>query len=204
MENCIVTESKLLIVLHTNFISCRVGFVLRCFYKSTLVKSTLVCLCSGENGKPFCLAELWPALIVWIHWDFIIIAVQAFQNTKKKLFWFHTRPSKVHFCSSEGQTFYWSILTADDSINIGVWTQAWQAKWAVFKIEESFLSSPPPPRSFTYAILRAVFDSCSSFFAAIKPHRNACYAGQKSYYMYYVYNTSSAPSSWCRGYWCEG
>ena len=37
MENCIVTESKLLIVLHTNFISCQVSFVLRCFYKSTLV-----------------------------------------------------------------------------------------------------------------------------------------------------------------------
>ena len=40
----------------------------------------------------------------------------------------------------------------------------------------SFLSSPPPPRSFTCAIFRAVFDSCSSFFAP-KPHRNACYAG---------------------------
>ena len=43
----------------------------------------------------------------------------------------------------------------------------------------SFLSSlplPPPPRSFTYAIFRAVFDSRSSFFAP-KPHENACYAG---------------------------
>ena len=30
----------------------------------------------------------------------------------------------------------------------------------------SFLSSPPPPRSFTYAIFRAVFDSRSSFFVA--------------------------------------
>ena len=39
----------------------------------------------------------------------------------------------------------------------------------------SFLSSPPPPRSFTCAIFRAVFHSCSSFFAP-KPHRNACYA----------------------------
>ena len=39
----------------------------------------------------------------------------------------------------------------------------------------SFLSSPPLPRSFTCAIFRAVFDSCSSFFAP-KPHRNACYA----------------------------
>ena len=40
----------------------------------------------------------------------------------------------------------------------------------------SFLSSPPPPRSSTYAIFCAVFDSRSSFFAP-KPHRNACYAG---------------------------
>ena len=33
-----------------------------------------------------------------------------------------------------------------------------------------------PPRSFTCAIFRAVFDPCFSFFAP-KPHRNACYAG---------------------------
>ena len=33
-----------------------------------------------------------------------------------------------------------------------------------------------PPRSFTYAIFRAVFDSRSSFFAP-KPHGNACYSG---------------------------
>ena len=32
------------------------------------------------------------------------------------------------------------------------------------------------PRSFTYAIFRAIFDSCSSFFAP-KPHENARYAG---------------------------
>ena len=35
---------------------------------------------------------------------------------------------------------------------------------------------PPPPRSFTCAIFRAVFDSRSSFFAP-KQHGNACYAG---------------------------
>ena len=38
------------------------------------------------------------------------------------------------------------------------------------------LSSPLPPRSFACAIFRAVFDSCSSFFAS-KPHSNACYSG---------------------------
>ena len=35
---------------------------------------------------------------------------------QKELFWFHTRASKVHFRSTEGQTFYWPIMTADDSI----------------------------------------------------------------------------------------
>ena len=66
------------------------------------------CLCRGENGKPFCLAELWPALIVRIHWDFTINAVRPFC--------FHTRAFKVHFRSTEGQTFYWPIMTVDDSI----------------------------------------------------------------------------------------
>ena len=37
---------------------------------------------------------------------------------------------------------------------------------------------PTPSRSFTCAIFRAVFDSCSSFFTP-KPHRNAYYAGYK-------------------------
>ena len=42
----------------------------------------------------------------------------------------------------------------------------------------------PPPRSFTYAIFRAVFDSRSSFFAP-KPHGNACYAGYFSVWKSY-------------------
>ena len=43
------------LVLHASFIGCRVSFVYRYFYKS--ISS---CLCRGENGKLFCLAELWP------------------------------------------------------------------------------------------------------------------------------------------------
>ena len=39
-----------------------------------------------------------------------------------------------------------------------------------------YISSPPPPRSFTRAIFHAVFDCHSSFFAP-KPHGNSCYAG---------------------------
>ena len=36
-------------------------------------------------------------------------------------------------------------------------------KWEEGKV--SFISSPPPPRSFTYAIFRAVFDSRQDFSA---------------------------------------
>ena len=48
----------------------------------------------------------------------------------------------------------------------------------------SFLSSPPPPRSFTCATFLAVFDSRSSFFSP-KPHRNACYAGYRRLGFYF-------------------
>ena len=77
-----------------------------------------------------------------------------------------------------GQTFYWSIMTAS---NVGAQTQAWQAKWAVFKSQclsasVSFLSSPSPSCYFTCVIFHVVFDSRSSFFAP-KPHGNAGYAG---------------------------
>ena len=72
----------------------------------------------------------------------------------------------------------WQLMTAS---NVGARTQAWQAKWVVFKIPgfvcKRFLPFfPTPSRSFTYAIFRAVFDSRSSFFSP-KPHRNAYYAG---------------------------
>ena len=72
----------------------------------------------------------------------------------------------------------WQLMTAS---NVGARTQAWQTKWVVFKIPgfvcKRFLPFfPTPPGSFTCAIFRAVFDSCSSFFVP-KPHRNDCYAG---------------------------
>ena len=43
-------------------------------------------------------------------------------------------------------------------------------------VSGAFLSSPPQPRSFTWAIFRAVFDSRSSLFVPT-PHGNAFYAG---------------------------
>ena len=108
------------------------------------------CLCRGENGRPFCLDKLWPALIVRIHWDFTIKAFHAFQNTKK-LFWFHTLASKVHFLSTEGQTFYWSIMTAVDSIkcrcvNSGMTGQVggFQNRGVCLQAFPSFLPHPLP------------------------------------------------------------
>ena len=138
MQNCIIT----------NFISYRVSFVLRCSHKSTLMS----CLCCGEKGKPFCLDELWLALIVRIHRDFTINAVHAFQNTKKKIFGFTHAPLKFICAPRKDKHFIgllWQLLTAS---NVGAWTQAWQTKWAVFKIEwfgglqasPSFLPQPLP------------------------------------------------------------
>ena len=154
-----------------------------------LLREHSSCLCRGENGKSFCLAELWPALIVRIQWDFTINAVHAFQNTKKDYFGFTHAPLKFISATRKDKHFIgqlWQLMTAS---NVGAWTHAWQAKWVVFKIPGfvcfcflisfvcvSFPSSPPPPRSFTWAIFRAVFDPCSSFFAP-KPHGNACYSG---------------------------
>ena len=42
---------------------------------------------------------------------------------------------------------------------------------------EGNLSPPPPQHSFTHTIFHLVCDS-HSLFLALKPHRNACYAGQ--------------------------
>ena len=99
----------------------------------------------------------------------------------KNYFGFKHASSKVHFRSTGGQTFYWSIMTADDSIkcrcaNSGMTGQVgcFQNPGVCLQAFPSFL--PHPTRSFTCAIFRAVFDSRSSFFAP-KPHRNACYAG---------------------------
>ena len=67
-------------------------------------------------------------------------------------------PLKFIFRSTEGQTFYWSIMTVDDGIkcrcaNSGMTTQvSGFAKSRGLSASVSFLSSPPPPRSFTYAI----------------------------------------------------
>ena len=65
--------------------------------------------------------------------------------------------SEVHFRSTESQTFYRSIMTADDSIkcrcaNSGMTgPSGWFSKSRGLSASVSFLSSPPPARSFTFA-----------------------------------------------------
>ena len=93
----------------------------------------------------------------------------------------HTRSLKFISAPRKAKHFIgqlWQLMTAS---NVGAWTQAWQAKWAVFKIpgfvcKRFFPFFPTLSPFFACAICCAVFDSCSSFFAP-KPHRNACYAG---------------------------
>ena len=57
--------------------------------------------------------------------------INAFQNTGKIILVSHTRPlfrsTKVNYFIGQ----LWELLTAS---NVGAGTQAWQAKWAVFKI----------------------------------------------------------------------
>ena len=122
------------------------------------------CLCRSDNGKPFCLAELWPALIVCIHWDFTIYAVHEFQNTKKKklVLKFISAPRKdKHFI---GQL--WQLMIAS---NVGAWTQAWQAsgwfsKSTALSARVSFLSPQPLPVLLLAPFFIVVFDSSFLLF----------------------------------------
>ena len=101
---------------------------------------------------------------------------------QKNIFWVHIRVLKSSF------PLHWdpNILL----VNYDSWWQhqmsvrelrhdrpsGWFSKSRGLSASVSFLSSPPPPRSFTYAVFRAIFDYRSPFFAP-KPHGNACYAG---------------------------
>ena len=145
-----------------------------------------------------------------IHWDFTINAVQAFQNTKKYYFGFTHAPLKFISAPQKDKHFIgqlWQLMTAS---NVGAWTQAWQAKWAVFKIEgfvcKRFLPFFPTPSPLFYLRhfsrgLRLLFLVLCSYKTAQK---RLLHRLKKLLYIYYVYNTSSTPSSWCQGYWCEG
>ena len=108
------------------------------------------CLCRGENGKPFCLAELWPALIVRIHWDFTINAVHAFQNSTKIILVSHRR-LQSSFPLHGRTNILLPIMTADDSIkcrcvNSGMKGQVggFQNRGVCLQAFPSFLPYPLP------------------------------------------------------------
>ena len=101
-------------------------------------------------------------------------------NTEKNIFCFTHESSEVHFSSKEGQTFYWSIMPAHDSIKCRCANSGMTGRVSGFQNPgvclQAFPSFHTPSPPFTSAIFRAVFDFCCSF-SAPKPHRNACYAG---------------------------
>ena len=73
------------------------------------------------------------------------------ENTKKNYFGFQSASSKVHFRSTEGRTFYWSIMTVDDSIkcwfaNSGMTDQVggFQNPGVCLQAFPSFLPHPLP------------------------------------------------------------
>ena len=106
------------LVLHTNFISCRVSFVLRCFYKSTLV----VCAVARTVSR-------FVQLSFDLHGSFGFIQISPStpstrSKIQKKYFGFtHAHPKFIsaprkdkHFL---GQL--WQLMTAS---NVGAWTHA--------------------------------------------------------------------------------
>ena len=92
-----------------------------------------------------------PVLIVQIHGYFNINAVHLLQNTKN-IFWVHIRVLWSSFSLHwKPNILFWQLMTAS---NVGAWTQAWQAKWAVFKIPgfvyKRFLPFFPTPSPLFY------------------------------------------------------
>ena len=124
------------------------------------------------------------ALVFRIHGDFNINAVHAYQNPPQNNLFSHTRPLKFISAPRKAKHFvgqFWQLMTAS---SVGAGTQAWQAKWAVFKnpgvclqASPSFLPHPLP------ALLLAIFTLVPRFFAP-KPHGNACYAGYLFFFFF--------------------
>ena len=160
MENCIVTQSKLLLGFPIRSISCRVSFVLRCFYKGTLVVCAVARTVSRFVQRSFDL-----------HGSFGFIQISPSTPStrskiqKKIILVSQTLPLKFISAPRKAKHFIgqlWQLMTAS---NVGARIQVWQAnasgwfsKSRGLSASVSFLSSPPPPRSFTCATFLAVFD----------------------------------------------
>ena len=117
------------LVLHTNFIRCRASFVLRCSYESALVVCAVARTVSPSVKLRFDL-----------HWSFGFIEISPLtpstrSKIQKKLFGFTDVPLKFISAPPKDKHFIgqlWQLMSAS---NAGAWTQAWQTKWAIFKIE---------------------------------------------------------------------
>ena len=110
-----------------------------------------------------------PVLIVRIHWYFSINAVHELQNTNKYILGSHTRPLKFISAPLKAKHFIGQLRQLMTASNVGARTQAWQAKWAVFKIpgvclqaSSSFLPYSFPALSLTPFFARSLtLVSCS-------------------------------------------
>ena len=120
----------------------------------------------------------------WIDGDLqtVLLGGLKRQMSKACVIGFTYASSEVHFRSTESQTFYRSIMTADDSIKCRCAKSGMTGQVGGFQnpgvCPEAFPSflPHPLPALLLAPFFRAVFDSRSSFFAP-KPHGNACYAG---------------------------
>ena len=179
----------MVLVLHVNFISCQVGFVLSCLY----ARATILVLCHGENGKPFCLPELSPCnctntYVACIDRSDSLTFLQschlcvASKKMKEILFWFHTLHWKITSAPQKAKHFSGRFMAADDSIkwwwaHLGItgWEGSFQNPGVCLQVF-SYHFSAPHSCSFTGAIFGVVFHSCSLLFAP-NLHGTACYAG---------------------------
>ena len=155
------------------------------------------------HAGPSSLVFFW-GMLNSLRWWFTDCSVRRIKKTNvQSLYWLFRFIDKTPFtCYKRQKNIFWvhiRVLWSSLplhwkpkilSVNYDSWWQhqlsvrelrhdrpsGWFSKSRGLSASVSFLSSPLPPRSFPYAIFRAVFDSPSSFFAP-KPHGNACYAG---------------------------
>ena len=138
----------------------------RLIYSPVSPGSEAIFFCQGMRWLPVMFCHAGPSSLIFSDSDLQIQISQNGLHLKLKLhplwrttlwlklqtknyFGFTHASSKVHFRSTEGQTFYWSIMTADDSIkcrcaNSGMTGQVggFQNPGVCLQAFPSFLSNP--------------------------------------------------------------
>ena len=126
----------------------------------------------------------------WLVLSNLISLSRSWERKSKKQFSLHNSLdcSRERWVSHRGRSLRskrFSVVSRtrnDEELDFHFWPgEKWDEsqKWKKRGGEVSSLSSPPPPRSFTRHIFRAVFDTLSLFFAP-KRHGNACYADYRA------------------------